>query len=667
MKWHMSWTAVCVAGWLGQFSPEIAPAAAQVPPDSPIVLQFQERPIFRGPHENSVTAIAFSPDGATVGTGAHDGYLRLWDAATGRLKSIHGEDATRGIQGLAFSPDGRRVAVVGTIFGKQAVLWDVASGRIVRDFAESPAAADSAAGSAAAAEFVYKGQPINFRTLHAVAFSPDGRILATAGDDVVLHDAESGRVMAKLEHPGKGVNSLAFSVDGKTLVTAANDRKVRQWRVPAGVLEATLDGPTQPLSSVAVSADGTRIVATSSGARSILSRDQTPVGYLWIWDGPIGRARKIEIGNVDVLQVAFVAPTTVVVAAGQQVLSLDLHGDDASRPRTVCSHSGDVLALAVSPDGGLLASGGADRTVGVVDVSTGKSIHRLPGLTDIVSSVATSPDGKQFATATIDVRFSTRVPSTESSFAARFKTYFSDDGNRGRPQPSEVRIWSTRDGRLQALLPLPANQVTAIDYLPNSDLLAVAGWLPGKGGMLALWDVKGPKHVRDFALQTAEVLSVAAAPDGRALASGDADGNVDLWDVQSGAKTRSHKLDHAVEAVTFSADGKLLATGGADQTVRIFDASSGAVVKTLKCGSYIESLDFSPDASMLVAGTRTPGLELWDLRPAHPVARSRPRATISTGCPAWLRFLPTGASSWGADTERTSRFSIRRKERCTVS
>ena len=293
MKSPIPWLVTAAGVCFGQGSPGGALqqlAAAEPPANSPIVLHYRETPIFLGPHEHSVTAIAFSPDGKTLATGASDGYLRFWDPATGRLKSIHGEDATRGIHGLAFSPDGRRVAVVGALFGKEAVLWDTTSGRIAQEFEEQAGSSSAASPDAA---FIYKGKPINFRVLSIVAFSPDGRIAATAADGVVLRDAQSGSVVATLKQPAKGVKAIAFSPDGKTLATAADDKKVRLCSVPAGVLEATLDGPTQPLGAVAISPDGMRIVATGSGNRSILSR--TPIGYLWAWERAGGPPRKTEI------------------------------------------------------------------------------------------------------------------------------------------------------------------------------------------------------------------------------------------------------------------------------------------------------------------------------------------------------------------------------------
>src|SRR5262249_52788077 len=143
---------------------------------------------------------------------------------------------------------------------------------------------DALARSATNAPMIYKGQPINFHAQRGVAYSPDGRILATGGDGVVLRDSQTGKIVATLKQPAKGVTGLVFSADGKLLITACEDKKVRLWSMPGGTLEKTLDGPTQSLHGVAISADGRRIAAAGSGRRSFLSRDETPVGYLWTWE-----------------------------------------------------------------------------------------------------------------------------------------------------------------------------------------------------------------------------------------------------------------------------------------------------------------------------------------------------------------------------------------------
>ena len=295
---------------------------------------------------------------------------------------------------------------------------------------------------------VYKGRPITFGVLSAVAYSPNGRLLALAGDGVVLRETDTGRVVARFKQPAKGVKAIAFSPDGKTLATAATDRKLRLWHLPSGELTATLGGATQPPTSLAFSPDGDRIVAAgNSSSRSLLGTPQTPHGFLWAWDGRAGVPRELPMGEVEVRQAAFLADDKVVVAAGRSLVEIDLN-DGAARPTEIWRHAGNALALAVSPDRRLVAVGGADRTVDIVDLSQKKLVHRLPGLMDIVSAVAASGDGKQFASATTDLRFTERRLVGPSSFATRYRTAFSDASNGGGPQPGQVRVWSSKDGRL---------------------------------------------------------------------------------------------------------------------------------------------------------------------------------------------------------------------------
>jgi WD40 repeat protein len=631
--------ASALAG-LGLLALALISIAAKPATEAPIALLYQEAPVFLGPHEHSVTSIAFSPDGKTLATGSADGHVRFWEAATGRLMSIRGDDATRGINGVAFSPDGSRIAAVGGLLDKEVVLWDATSDRIARPFAPQAGGYDEVVPWPDSAPFLYKGKPIDFRVRKAVAFSPDGRILATAPGGVVLRDASTGDVIATLNEPAKDVRAIAFSPDGKSLATAAEDKKVRLWSVPAGVLETTYAGATQPLGAVAVSPDGARIVATGSGNRSIL--DPTPLGYLWSWERSGGPARKIDLGKVHVGQVAFLSPSTVVVGAGRELLAIDLAGDEPMRRRKISSLSEDILSVALSPDRALVACGGKDRTADLIEISTGKLVYRLPGLADRFSAVAASGDGKRFATATIDRRLSMQLPEGVVSFAARNQKFFSGDANADRVHPSEVRIWSAKDGRLQCTLSEPPAQFTAIAFIPHGDQLAMAGWALGKGGMLSLWDSQGGKKLRDLPSRTAEILAIAASPDGRTLASGDVEGNLDFCDLQTGARTRSTKLDHPIESLAFSEDGKLCAAGDSNRTVYLLDALKGTIARTLKCGSAFNSLDFSPDSTLLAVGLRGPGLELWDLRAGGASRTLKAPGDYLDPMPAFVAFSPDG-------------------------
>lgn len=608
-------------------------AAAKPATGPPIELGFRDTPILLDPHEHWVQAIAFSPDGASVATGT--GYLRVWDVATGQLKSIHADDAMRGIHGLAYAPDSRLVAAVGGFFNHEVMLWDVSTGMVAQDFAEPAAAPGSVPASA---PFLYKGQPINYRVLTAVAYSPDGQIVATAPGSVILREAQSGKIIAKFDEPTKGVKALTFSADGQTLATAAEDKCVRLWSVPEKRLLQALDGATQPLVSVALSDDGRQVAAVSSGKKSIF--DETPVSYLWSWDRAGDSPRKFSLGDVKASQVAFSSGTTVVFGAGRDLMSLDLT-EQLPTSRKIWSHNQEILAVAISPDRKLVASGGKDRNVDLVDLATGKLVRRLPGLTDTISAVTTSGDGQRFATATIDLRFTNRLPEANGDFAARFAQYFGDEANAGRIQPSEVRIWSATDGSLQSILPLPPCQVTDVELIPDSNLVAVAGWLPGKGGLLSIWDASTNKLVHTLPTPGAEVLSITTSLDGRILASGDADGNLERWELSTQTKLRSQKLDHAIEAVAYSNDGKLLAAADAKRIVRVYDDGNSQLKQTLPSHSYVESLDFSPDGRHLAAGTRHPGIELWELQSGKSHLLKSSGDHFAT-MPGFVKFSPDG-------------------------
>ena len=426
-------------------------------PAPPIKLSYQEEPLFCARHQHNLNALCFSPDGKLLATGSGDGNVCLWDAANGRLKSLHTSDASRGIDGLSFSPDGKLIAAVGGLLGKYSLVWDTTTGQLMHEYPAPPLP------EGAAPPFLYKEQPIEFRVHSAVGYSPDGMLLATAAGGVLLGHVQSGNIVATLNEPAKGVLALAWTSDGKTLATAAEDKKVRLWNAAEGTLDATLTGPTLPIMPRWPSRLMVRIVAVTQSF-SPAGRGRVPLlgGQCWILDRAGGRGRKLDLGKRAGNSLAFVSPSSVAIGAGFDVLLVDLHSDQPPQPRVLGSHSDEVLAVAASPDGRLIASGGRDCTVDVVDTASGQLVYRLPGLTDLITAVAVSPDGRHFATSYGDYRFSNRVVMEEPSFAARYKTYFAGERNASRCQASQLHIWSAGDGMLESSLPLPPCQVTSL-------------------------------------------------------------------------------------------------------------------------------------------------------------------------------------------------------------
>jgi WD40 repeat protein len=199
------------------------------------------------------------------------------------------------------------------------------------------------------------------RSVYSVAFSPDGRLLASGSDDktIKLWDVASGREVRTLSGHTSWVNSVAFSPDGRLLASGSSDQTIKLWDVASGREVRTLTGHISPVESVAFSPDG-RLLASGSCGRYESGRGCVQ-GEIKLWD----------------------------VASGSLV-------------RTLSGHTGGVRSVAFSPDGRLLASGSKDTTIKLWEVASGREVRTLSGHTDWVLSVAFSPDGRLLASGSDD-------------------------------------------------------------------------------------------------------------------------------------------------------------------------------------------------------------------------------------------------------------------------
>jgi WD40 repeat protein len=199
-------------------------------------------------HPKGVNCLAFSPDGSLLATSGNDAIVRLWEVASGEVlaKIIGGVYA---VPGVSFDKSGSLLA---TTDGRNLRLRDVATQRLVNTL-----------------RFAMSAEDPSFYTL---AFSPDGRILATGdtGNGIQLWDVESGELLSMLHgHTGNPNRAsgliwrVAFSTDGSLLASAGGDTTVRLWEVDTGRLLETFTGHQLAVTSVAFSPDRSRLVSGS--------------------------------------------------------------------------------------------------------------------------------------------------------------------------------------------------------------------------------------------------------------------------------------------------------------------------------------------------------------------------------------------------------------------
>jgi serine/threonine protein kinase len=267
-------------------------------------------------------SIAFSPDGRTVAAGSLDRSVKLWDPATRRVRTIGFAGERLTVCGVAFSPAGDVLAAATTHGVWLCDPAAAAPGRLLKDHAGC---------------------------VNAVAFSPDGLGVATAGDDRTarIRRIEPGSPSRKLTHPDM-VTDVAFSPDGLRLATSCVDGVVRLWNAEDGSLIRELKGHSEVVGALAYSPDGSRL-ATSSQDGTII---------LW---GPDGRKEATLAPPAKPVERPAFSPDGRRLASSLENRSIVIWDVQAARKVLGIASKTGYNSLAFSPDGLRLAAVARDR------------------------------------------------------------------------------------------------------------------------------------------------------------------------------------------------------------------------------------------------------------------------------------------------------------------
>jgi WD40 repeat protein/nucleoside phosphorylase len=313
------------------------------------------------------------------------------------------------------------------------------------------------------------------------------------------------------------------------------------------------------------------------------------------------------------------SPLGGLLASGRATGEIQLWHVASGLPlQTFRGHTDWVHSVAFSPDGKILASGSVDQTVHLWEVSSGTCLNTLHGHTSAIHSVAFSPDGRALASGGDDQTVRLWEVSSGKSLNTLFghsnwinSVAFSPDGKTlaSGSHDQTVRLWEVSSGKCLKTLQDHTDRLESVAFSPDGRILSSGS----HDQTVRLWEVSSGKCLKTLQGHTSRVYSVAFSPDGRTLASGSDDQTVRLWKVSSG-KSLNTLQGHTevVLSVAFSPDGRILASGYEDRTVRLWEVSSGKLLKTLQGHTgEVYSVAFSPDGRTLASGSGDQTVCLW--------------------------------------------------------
>jgi len=546
-----------------------------------------------------VNAVSFSPDGKMVVTGSSDrggGYLRLWDAKTGKLlRRFDGHEDT--VLSVAFSRDGKRLLT--SSYDETARLWNVETGELVRTFvghdwwvwcaAFSPdekrivtASHDGSAmvwsvdtGEPIGAPFIGHRRGGSQTPIYAVAFSPDGQLVASGGLDnrVLIWDPdeiepfdfsaaiEQGKFPEQkclaLEGHKAAVRSVAFSHKGRRIISGSQDNTVNVWDAKKGQLIKALRGH----------AGWVRSCRFSDRDKLVSGRDKLAVsgghdGRVKFWDidgyeeSRVLRGYVLD-GHLDaILGASFSRDGQQVVTASRDRSAMTWELESGKQLLTLREgHSFTMSVGLFFPDGKKLLTSAVDNTVRIWDIATGAEMAglRLTG-TGLRGAVALSSDGRWILTGS-------DRPDEET-----------DSGERS------AKLWDAQSGDLLYELRGHKTEVTAVAISPDTNTLFTGD----RNGRCVLWDRESGQEIRRF-WDDDQINAAAFLPDGKRVLTASNYKVVRQWLVPTGEEDRSAVLQHpdSVAAMAVSRDGRLALTSCTDGNVRLWDLQRVELVRTL--------------------------------------------------------------------------------------
>jgi WD40 repeat protein len=549
----------------------------------------------RQAHENRVRVLCFSHNGEFLASASDDKTVALWETNTGRL--IHRFDVHDDrIRALSFhSSSSLNILAAGSDDGSISI-WRLSLSK------------NNISGTIDEHHTIENLSPVR-----AVAISPDGNYLATSANcNIKIWNISTNKLIQEFEAHKEWIWTLNFNPNGDLLASAGDDNIIHLWDTHSWQRKSTFTGHTSWISSVLFSPDPSDQRLASSSADFTIR----------IWDCQSEKCLRILEGHNNwVWSVAFSPDGNYILSGGDDQSIIIWDSTHGYCLREIQGFTNWVWSVDFSPDGQSIACGSEDGTVRIWDVRTKRRITSIHAHEKRIWCVTFSSDNKMLASCSDDKTI--RIWDLESSQSYRNWHGSAKHLDRVRaiefsPNSSilasggddnKIKIWNIKTGKLEKEISAHKSWIWSLEFTPDGDFL-ISG---SEDGTVKVWNVQSWECVSTLN-HDSSVLSISCHPDNTRLVSAGDDCVIKIWDLQTEAciGILSEHRDR-VRSTTFSANGSLLASSSEDKKIILWDFNLMASIQYFQGHtSRVRSVAASTDNQTFASCGEDNTLNIWD-------------------------------------------------------
>ena len=577
-----------------------------------------------------INHIDISPNGKYFISAGYDSDIILWEESSHKkIRTFSGH--AQQISSVFFSKNGKKI--ISSSLDLTIKIWDVKSGKLINTINDAH----------------HEDKDLWFLV---AKYTPDNTIVSILSGEnsakIKVIDIETQKILQQFEGPTGIVTCAIVSPNGKELITVSNNT-IKLWDIKKGNLLKNINtSVVGAMYSIDITSDGEKIVISGDrdiviwdikneiliknidiGASSVdISHDNktfisTCRGELIEWDLNTGdEIRSIEEKYESYITKFYDNGNHFISGGGTQregskTANIKIWDSQMFiEPININNMTSEVRSLVFSSNGKMIASSGADYRIKFWNFDTEVIFKEFHIEGQPLQSAVFFPDNKRIIAAAFPF-FIWNIKDNKQ-FIEKKWDFFADlhdqviaispNGNMiARNDRSNVVIIDLKNEKTTVRLEGHLKRVSSIAFSPNG-LYIISGSYDGN---IKLWNTQTGLEVRTFKGHTGKVFSVAFFPDGKKIISGSEDNTMKVWDIQSGNNIKSFNDRFSISNICISPNGNTIASGSPNGIIKLWNLNKEKEIKTIQAHNFVSSVMFSPSGEVLISGGGDGKINFW--------------------------------------------------------